>query len=192
MDQRIFINYRGADSSSYGALLYTELVRQFGERHVFLDCESIPAGADFAAELLSRVRSARVVLAVIGPHWLADATGRRPIDDRDDWIRRELVEAFAAGVRVVPILTDDATLPAEAELPADIAVLGRCQARPLRRREPVGDLARIVADLIAMDPAMDPGMVTATGQAGVVNTITGHVSGTVVQAGTITGGVHLR
>jgi hypothetical protein len=48
----VFINYRGEDSHSYGALLYTELARRFGEDRVFLDCESIPAGADFAEELL--------------------------------------------------------------------------------------------------------------------------------------------
>lgn len=38
----VFINYRGEDSHSYGALLYTELARQFGKDRVFLDCESIP------------------------------------------------------------------------------------------------------------------------------------------------------
>jgi len=39
----VFINYRGEDSHSYGALLYTELTRQFGDELVFLDAESIPA-----------------------------------------------------------------------------------------------------------------------------------------------------
>ena len=136
MNRQVFINYRGEDSHSYGALLYTDLARRFGADQVFLDCESIPAGADFESELLERVRSARVILAVIGPRWLSatDSTGRR-IDDPDDWIRRELVEAFTAGVRVIPVLTDHALLPAEAELPADIAALSRRQARPLRHRE---------------------------------------------------------
>ena len=63
----VFINYRGEDSHSYGALLYTELIRRFGDERVFLDAESIPAGADFIEELLGRVRSAQVLLAVIGP-----------------------------------------------------------------------------------------------------------------------------
>jgi hypothetical protein len=36
-------------------LLYTELARQFGADHVFLDAESIPAGADFVEELLTQV-----------------------------------------------------------------------------------------------------------------------------------------
>ena len=42
--------YRGEDSHSYGALLYTELTHRFGGDQVFLDCESIPAGADFVRE----------------------------------------------------------------------------------------------------------------------------------------------
>jgi TIR domain/Tetratricopeptide repeat/NB-ARC domain len=157
VDRAVFINYRGEDSHSYGALLYTELTRHFGDEHVFLDAESIPAGADFVQELLGRVRSAPVVLAVIGPRWLTatdPATGQRRIDDPDDWIRRELTEAFTAGVRVIPVLTDQAKLPREAELPADIAALSRCQSRHLRRREPIADLARIVTDLTSLDPTL--------------------------------------
>jgi hypothetical protein len=152
----VFINYRGEDSHSYGALLYTELARQFGDEHVFLDCESIPAGADFVEELLGRVRSARVVLAIIGPRWLTatDATGRRRIDNPADWIRRELAEAFSVGVRVIPVLTEHAATPAAADLPPDIAALSRCQYRHLRYREPTADLARIVTDLTSLDPAL--------------------------------------
>src|SRR5262249_28546973 len=103
----VFINYRGTDSGSYGALLFAELSRHFGRELVFLDTESIPAGTDYVQELFARVRQARVVLALIGPRWLqtTDSEGRR-IDDPNDWIRRELVEAFAAGVRVIPVLTD--------------------------------------------------------------------------------------
>jgi len=103
------------------------------------------------------VRTARLLLAVIGPRWLTatdPATGRRRIDDPADWIRRELAEAFAAGVRVIPVLTDYAGLPGEADLPADIAALSRCQYRHLRRREPTTDLARVAADLISLDPVL--------------------------------------
>lgn len=159
----VFINYRGEDTHSYGALLYTELVRQFGEDRVFLDCQSIPAGADFVEELLSQVRSARVLLAVIGPRWLTatDPSGRRRIDDPADWIRRELVEAFVSGARVIPLLTEQASFPDTADLPADIAGLSRCQYRQLRHREPVSDLARIIMDLTELDPTL---AVTARGR----------------------------
>jgi len=43
----LVIYYREDDSYSYGALLHAELSRRFGPELVFLDSESIPAGADF-------------------------------------------------------------------------------------------------------------------------------------------------
>jgi hypothetical protein len=157
VDRAVFINYRGEDSHSYGALLYNELARRFGEDLIFLDAESIPAGADSVQELLDGVRSARVLLAIIGQRWLTTTnpvTGQRRIDEPTDWIRRELAEAFAAGVRVIPVLTDQADLPREADLPADIVALSRCQYRYLRRREPTAGLARIVTDLTNLDPVL--------------------------------------
>jgi hypothetical protein len=123
---------------------------------VFLDCESIPAGADYIDELLEQVRSARVLLAVIGRRWLTvrDQAGRRRIDNPDDWIRRELAEAFRASIRIIPILTEQIEIPTEADLPADIAALSRCQYRRLRHHDSTADLARIVGDLTSLDPGL--------------------------------------
>jgi len=149
----VFISYRGEDSHSYGALLYAELSREFGPELVFLDSVSIPAGADFVDQLLGRVRQSAVVLAVIGSRWLAAVarSGGRRIDDPADWIRRELVAAFTAGVRVIPVLTDDAQMPMEDELPGDLAALSRCQYRRLRHRDAGADLARLVTELASLD-----------------------------------------
>jgi tetratricopeptide (TPR) repeat protein len=151
----VFINYRGEDSYSYGALLHAELSHRFGPNQVFLDSESIPAGADYVEQLLRRVRQARVVLAVIGSRWLTAAgPGGRRIDDPDDWIRRELMEAFAAGLRVIPVLTDDADMPTAADLPDELALLARCQFRRLRHRDASVDLARLVTELADLDPEL--------------------------------------
>ena len=70
------------------------------------------------------MRSARALLAVIGPHWAITTdpiTGRR-IEDPADRIRRELSEAFAAGVRVIPVLTDQAGLPRQTDLHGHVVV----------------------------------------------------------------------
>lgn len=146
----VFINYRGEDSRSYGAMLYHELARHFGKDLVFLDSESIDAGVDFADEILGRVQSAQVLLAVIGPRWLTatdPSSGRRRIDDPEDWIRRELAVAFTGTARVIPILIDDATLPIADELPTDIAALAARQFRWLRHRDSGSDLTRIITDI---------------------------------------------
>jgi TIR domain len=152
----IFINYRGADSQTAAALIDRELVARFGSDQVFLDCRSIPAGADFVEELLRRVRTCGVLVVVIGPHWLTltDEAGRRRIDDPRDWLRREIVEAFTHGLRVVPVLTDGVRLPAEAELPSDIAGLSRRQYVPLRRRYTTVDLAFLVQRITEADPEL--------------------------------------
>jgi len=52
----VFINYRGEDSHSYAALLYTELSRHFSAELDWCSCESIPPGADFPAHLLAAGR----------------------------------------------------------------------------------------------------------------------------------------
>jgi Flp pilus assembly protein TadD len=149
----IFINYRGDDTDTTAALIDRELSARFGGDRVFLDSRSIPTGADFAEELLGRLRTCGVLLVVIGPRWLTvtDASGQRRIDDPQDWIRREIVEAFAHRLRVIPVLTGEATLPEEAELPADIASLTRRQYVPLRRRYTTVDLAHLIERIIEAD-----------------------------------------
>ena len=148
----VFLNYRGADSGSYAPLLYKELCEHLSPDEVFLDSESIAAGADFAYTVLRRVRTCNVLLAIIGPNWLIapDREERRLIDNPADWIRRELVEAFQAGVTVIPVLIDGAEMPREVDLPGDIAQLGRCQYRRLRYRESSTDLARIRDDVLTI------------------------------------------
>src|SRR5262249_3197238 len=49
---------------------------------------------------------------------------------------------------------DGADLPAEAELPAEIARLSRCHYRRLRHREATTDLERLRADLVRADPIL--------------------------------------
>jgi hypothetical protein len=152
----VFINYRGEDSETAAVLIDRELVAKFGSDRVFLDSRSIRAGVDFAAALLERLRACSVLLVVIGPRWLTltDAAGARRIDNPQDWIRREIVEAFSHGLRVIPVLTDDVRLPADADLPDDIAGLSRRQYVPLRRRYAAVDLAFLVKRITETDPEL--------------------------------------
>src|SRR5262249_4919170 len=114
------------------------------------------AGADFADELLRRLRACSVLVVVIGPRWLTltDTAGQRRIDDPRDWIRREIAEALSAGLRGVPVVTGDAALPAEADRPADIAGLSRRQYLPLRNRYTTVDLAFLVERITEADPEL--------------------------------------
>ena len=152
----IFISYRGDDSDTAAALIDRELTARFGHGQVFLDCRSIPVGADFAAELLGRLRACRVLLVVMGPRWLTlvDEAGKRRIDNPEDWVRREIAEAFAHGLRVIPVLLGGAMLPAADELPPEIAALCRRQYAVLRCRHTGVDLTDLARQIIEAEPEL--------------------------------------
>jgi hypothetical protein len=127
----LFINYRGDDSNLAAELIDRDLAAEFGRDRVFLDCRSLHVGTDFVQGLLDGVRRCRVLLVLIGPRWLTLTApdGSRRIDDPADWIRREIAEAFKAGVRGVPVRLDDTPRLTEGgHLPADIS------ARPSQER----------------------------------------------------------
>jgi hypothetical protein len=194
----IFINYRGEDSQMTAALIDRELTARFGSDQVFLDCRSIPTGSDFAEELLERVRTCSVLLVVIGPHWLTltNEAGQRRIDDPKDWLRREIVEALAHGLRVIPVLIDGVTLPAEAQLPGDIAGLSRRQYVPLRRRYTEVDLGFLVTRITGADPALAKVAAGRQSSAGRVPqqlpAAVAHFAGRVGELATLTGLVRER
>lgn len=152
----VFINYRGEDSDTAAALIDRELTAQFGSDQVFLDSRSIQVGVDFAEELLGRLRASSVLLVVIGQRWLTltNVAGARRIDDPQDWIRREVIEALANGLRVIPVLTDDARLPSQENLPDEIAGLSRRQYVSLRRRYVPTDLALLVKRITDAEPEL--------------------------------------
>jgi len=145
----IFVNYRGSDAASAAAFLHTELSRRFGETVVFLDYESIPLGRDFEPVLFSRVRGSAVLLAVIGDQWLDGVVGQRPIDDPDDWVRKEILEALKHGVPVVPVLFNGAKLSVDL-LPPELVFLIKLQHFEIRARRQRHDIAGL-ADHLARE-----------------------------------------
>jgi hypothetical protein len=150
---KVFINYRVQEQAGYAALLDRELAERFGVAAVFRASRSIRPGDDFAREILHNLAECAVLLAVIGPGWLALA-GRAGHTGDGDWVRRELAEAFTLGIRVIPVLVEDAAMPAEAELPPDIAPLARCQYLRLHHRSVDSDVAHIVDELRRLVPGL--------------------------------------
>jgi hypothetical protein len=78
----------------------------------------------------------------------------RRIDDPADWIHREIAEAFNAGVRVVPVLLDNTPRLVEADLPAGIAALARCQHVVVRRRHTEDDVQGLIRRLVQIEPGL--------------------------------------
>jgi hypothetical protein len=127
----IFINYRRDDSSGWAGRLSRDLRATLGVDAVFEDIAAIEPGVDFAEAIESRLANVDVLLAVIGPRWLATTdkkTGKRRLDDPNDLVRKEIATALQRRIRVVPVLVGGAALPSAEDVPEDLQGLLRRNA----------------------------------------------------------------
>ncbi|MEV4311262.1 toll/interleukin-1 receptor domain-containing protein [Actinocrispum sp. NPDC049592] len=145
----VFINYRTGDGDWAATFVSRELAAKFGPANVFFASKSIRVGEDFVTRILDRLRQCEVFLAVIGSRWLTatDRQGNRRLDNSDDWVRREIAEAFKAGLRVIPVFLDGTPPLTEADLPAEIGMLARCQYLRLHHRNDDRDIERVLDEL---------------------------------------------
>jgi hypothetical protein len=143
---RIFISYRREQAGGLAGRLYDRLADKFGEAQVFMDVDSIEPGVDFAEVIERAVASCDVLLAVIGPGWLAakDDAGQRRLDDPDDLVRLEVEAALARNVRVIPVLVEGAPMPRRQNLPESLSALARRNAFILRNETFRADAPRLV------------------------------------------------
>ena len=130
----VFISYRRSDSAAFAGRLADFFDYNLPDVRVFFDLVAIEPGQDFVEAIRSRIASSEVVLVMIGNEWLnaADASGQRRLDDPADFVRLEVASALSMGARVIPVLLDDAQMPGEGELPADLQALARCNAQFVR------------------------------------------------------------
>lgn len=147
----VFISYRVKANSGDATALDLALAARFGGARVFLAPRVIEPGRDFVDSLEGTLRGCAVLLAVIGSDWL-----RQPgVQSSDtDWVYWEIERAFAAGVRVIPVLIDAAVMPDKRQLPPEIADLSQCQAIPLRHYSYTDDINNLVDRLHSMFPEL--------------------------------------
>ena len=97
----------------------------------------MPAGIDFVAYLNARVEACDLFLAVIGPDWLdaKNATGRRRLDDPEDYVALEIAAALQRDIPVIPVLIDGARVPQSDQLPEPLKPLVRRNAVEVRNAQ---------------------------------------------------------
>lgn len=147
----IFISYRRGYTTASAGRLYDHLSDHFGEEFVFMDVDSIAFGTDFTTAIADAVSKCDFLLVLIGEDWLAAAsgeTGKKRIDDPDDWIRIEIETALQREIPVVPILLDGTPLPQAGDLPPSLLPLIRRQAFELDQTSFRSDAKRLIT---AMD-----------------------------------------
>ncbi|MFT3722337.1 MAG: TIR domain-containing protein [Hyphomonadaceae bacterium] len=162
MDRKdIFIGYRRDDTGDTVGRIYDKLCETFGKDHVFKDVDKTPVGRNFGEHILGVLPSCRVFLAVIGKQWLEVRTpeGARRIDDPLDWVRIELETALKTpGLQVVPVLVNDAVIPAEKDLPEALRPLSLLNAAKVRRDPDFHiDMQRLITAIGGGAPARKEG-----------------------------------
>lgn len=149
----VFINYRRRDEAYAAALLDEKLSQHFGSEVIFRASRSIVAGADYELAILRAVEQCKVMVVLIGPSWSAalndEVRGRR-----EDWVRREIIEAFKREVPVIPVLLSGATRLGEDDVSPDIAWITRSQYLRFDYRNLGQDSAQIAHELRRIVPGL--------------------------------------
>ncbi|MEO6222602.1 MAG: toll/interleukin-1 receptor domain-containing protein [Vicinamibacterales bacterium] len=140
----VFLSYRRSDSSDVAEKLRQAFQQRVGARWSFQDVADIEAGTDWNDSIQKNLRTARVVLVLIGPTWLT-AMRERLERGEADVLQQEIVTALARkGRRVVPVLIHGVTLPAKAALPPELQPLLKRQAFALRDETWDADVNRLI------------------------------------------------
>jgi hypothetical protein len=170
---KVFLSYRRADTQHVAGRVGDRLGEQF---ELFMDIDTIPPGVDFTDYVRRAVGSCDVLLAFIGDRWvsLTDDQGRRRIDDPTDWVVEEISVALKRGVRVIPVLVENATMPTAAELPESVQALVNRQALPLRHASFSADMTRLVAGIEHAGARRPPSAPATAGPAPVERPTTEH------------------
>jgi len=147
MNAKLFINYRREDTAPYAGRLYDRLTAHFGEDQVFIDIDQIEPGEDFIEAINRKVSTCDIAIVAIGPHWLGatDASGKRRLDDEEDFVRMEIVAALQRKIRVIPVLVGGAGMPRKQDLPEALAPLSRRNAIELSETRFHADVNRLIA-----------------------------------------------
>jgi hypothetical protein len=164
---RCFVSYRRSDSPSAARQIADALTARFGAGNVFFDTRDLRAGSDWHRDIQDRVNASDVIVAVIGPQWvaIADERGRRRVlqPEEEDVVRTEIEAALRSGGRVVPVLVDDASLPSRDVLPRPFRPITALNAVTLRHATWERDLASLV-DALAVPLPVETVSPVATGE----------------------------
>ncbi|MFF4198956.1 TIR domain-containing protein [Nonomuraea sp. NPDC001831] len=183
----MFINYRTGDGEKTAALLEENLAHRFGNEHIFRASNAIPPGATYPEALLRAVRRSGLVLTVIGPNW----SNHPRLHAEDDWVRKEIQEAFTCGIEVIPIIEGRTTERLDpADLPVPLQRLADVQSVRLDVQHDLPSGLKRIGDILAAKlprlkavdrtPRREP-------EAGDVRNTIDEAHGNIVQAGSFTG-----
>jgi hypothetical protein len=141
----IFISYRRDDSAGFARAIYDQLVQRFSRERVFMDVDAIEPGVPFDEATQRAVGQSEILLALIGRRWMEPQAGAGPrLNDPDDFVHIEIAAALSRNIRVIPVLLDGTSMPAEEALPEPLRALARRNAVEIRHSRFASDMERLV------------------------------------------------
>lgn len=145
----VFISYRREDTSGYALGFRRAIMQHVPGSKVFLDVESMDAGVNWRRAIRDQIASCDVLLVIIGDEWLVTRDQRKKIDSDDDPVRHELAEALArdGDVHVIPVIVEEAKMPAPADLPSDVRKLCDFNTHVIHDRSYDSDLTKLLTTL---------------------------------------------
>lgn len=181
MTGKIFINYRRDDSAAHALNIAQYLEREFGSKNIFIDVDRLGAGQDFPSVLQEKLDQCSVMIAVIGPRWLTltDESGKRRIDDPDDWVRLEISNSLARKIAVIPVVVGGASLPNKSDLPEELRPILRRHAATLTTHGFRNEMAGLKRDILEI-PGFRPRRVGVYQALGALAVMAGLVGGVVM------------
>jgi hypothetical protein len=145
----VFVSYRRKDDPGFAGRLYDRLVDKFGRQRVFMDVSTIKLGSDFAEAINNSLSRCNVLIAVIGKQWLGmtDERGIARLNNPNDYVRVEIETALRRGIRVIPVLVENAAVPGSDELPESMAPLARRHGIAISHANFASDVERLIATI---------------------------------------------
>jgi hypothetical protein len=109
-------------------------VNKYGKERIFRDVTAIESGSLFQQHIFDAIKSANIVLVIIGQSWLTirDEHGRRRIDMENDLVKAEVSAALKSKSLVIPVLIDGAIMPSLSSLPDELAELSNIHSVIIR------------------------------------------------------------
>ena len=137
--KRVFISYQRGDAPGEAGRLQEGLKHNLVDGEIFFDVDSVAIASDIRVAIQRAVASSFTVLFIIGPRF-----DWPRLQNDDDYVRLELLQALEFGKPIVPVLVSDASMPDPRLVPDQFAFLCDLNAVRLRHESWSADFDRLV------------------------------------------------
>jgi hypothetical protein len=154
MSIEIFIAYRRQDTSGYALGLGRAIKgsEALPGVKVFLDSDDLKPGASWEEEIRASASACDVALVLIGDEWLVTRDGQRKLEQEHDPVHAELELLLGRdGIKIIPVLLEEAKMPTRRDLPEKVHGLLRANAHRIHDASYDRDVNDLIEQLTAID-----------------------------------------